>query len=129
MGDGTSSRSGAAREREIRGVRTDAAGAAQGSRRKLENYAGDVEPGDKTVSAKTPASVLILVAAAIACAGCMKGQRTAGKTEWAGREGAKSEPQQGGLDEGARAGVGAGLRGGRYLLGDRFSVCRFGEGG
>src|SRR5258707_14731124 len=94
MGDGTSSRSGAAREREIRGVRTDAAGAAQGSRRKLENYAGDGEPGDKTVSAKTPAIALILVAAAIACAGCMKGQRTAGKTARPARAGAKGASQK-----------------------------------
>ncbi len=93
----------------------------------MENYAGDVEPGDKTVSAKTPASVLILVAAAIACAGCMKGQRTAGKTEWPAREWAKSEPQQVGLDEAALAALDADLRSGRYSLVDSFAVFRCGK--
>src|SRR5258707_13959434 len=127
MGDGTSSGSGAARERELRGVRKDAAGAAQGCRWTLENYAGDVEPGDKTVSAKTLASVLILVAAAIACAGCMKGQRTAVKTEWPAREWAKSEPQQVGLDEATLAALDADLRSGKYSLVDSFAAFRCGK--
>ncbi len=86
-----------------------------------------VEPGDKAVSAKNLASILILAATAIVCAGCMKGQSTAVKAEWPAKEWTKSELQKVGLDEAALVALDADLRSGKYPLVDSFAVFRCGK--
>lgn len=78
------------------------------------------------MSTKTLFSAVIVAAIASVC-GCRKDGTGAAKTEWPGKEWAKSTPGKVGLDENALAALGADLKSGKYPLVDSFAVFRCGK--